>query len=45
MQVLMGCLPWDLEYMRRGVRFRMKRDYSVNKCGVVDDNELRGKDE
>jgi len=31
--------------MRRGVRFKMKRDYSVNECGVVDDDELRGMDE
>jgi len=30
MQVLMGGLPWDLECMRRSVRFKMKRDYSVN---------------
>jgi len=31
--------------MRRGVRFKMKRDYSVSECGVVDDDKLRGMDE
>ena len=33
MQVLMGELPWDLEFLRRGVMFRAKRGVSLGELG------------
>lgn len=44
LQILMGGLPWDLEYVRRGLKYRVRKGLSVNGYDVVNDDDLRGKD-
>lgn len=46
MQVLMGGLPWDLECVKRGVKFKLKHGISMgeDEYDVVKDSEICGKD-
>jgi len=41
MQVLMGGLPWDLECVKRGVWYKLRKGVSVSEHDVVDDSDLR----
>lgn len=43
LQVLMGGLPWDLECVKRGVCFRVKRGLSMSEGDIVNDDEVCGK--
>lgn len=44
MQVLMGGLPWDLECVRRGVKYKIRNGISMSEYDVVKDSEICGKD-
>jgi len=43
MQVLMGGLPWDLEYIKRGMKFKIKNSISMSDYDVVSEQEIYGK--
>jgi len=43
MHVLMGGLSWDLECIKRGVKFKLKNSISMGKCDVVNEQEISGK--
>ncbi|KAK2577563.1 hypothetical protein KPH14_012910, partial [Odynerus spinipes] len=43
LQVLMGGLPWDLECVRRGVKYKIKNGIRLNVDDIVCQEEVNGK--
>lgn len=40
MQVLMGSLPWELECIRRDVRYKLKNGVAMNEWDIVSNQEV-----